>query len=330
MQFRRGLIIIFLFFLAISPIRPASAASLHYSTGQLEQGLVFEVKESGFKLNLAKTVWQKPVDAYLYLLTDGYIGDQIHALGPVYSYFIFSDEVDESTEFTVTLDYLGDNPYAKTVYYWNSQRQAWQMASQRAFINNLTFKIQGKSNRLVIAGSNTENLTLDQLTDDKKMVSKIYTYSSLSAEADLIGQATCQPYLTTELSKTKGDKADVVKLQTFLNKFEGQSALPATGYFGAMTENAVTAFQEKYTVDILKPSGLTRGSGLVYALTLKKINELYCTKYQELKTYEFSLGYELPSTKAKSFYYQSPGGDWLKLESFDNHKTKTVTGLTSQ
>jgi len=63
---------------------------------------------------------------------------------------------------------------------------------------------------------------------------------------------------------------DVKSLQTVLQK-EGVYSGKIGGNFGALTQNAVTKFQNKYLVS----SGLVRGTGFVGAQTLNKINELY-------------------------------------------------------
>ena len=72
-----------------------------------------------------------------------------------------------------------------------------------------------------------------------------------------------------------GDKGkDVKELQTVLlkeNLFYGS----ITGTFWEKTESAVIKFQEKYASDILNLYGLTKGTGYVGPLTIKKLNMLY-------------------------------------------------------
>lgn len=71
---------------------------------------------------------------------------------------------------------------------------------------------------------------------------------------------------------------DVTKLQEFLNQFEGEKLL-VTGVFGKETYSAVVRFQEKYANDILLPWGYEKGTGYVYILTQKKINEIVCNTF---------------------------------------------------
>ena len=62
-----------------------------------------------------------------------------------------------------------------------------------------------------------------------------------------------------------------------------------TGEFGSQTKNAVISFQEKYAKDILEPSGLTKGTGLVSKATRAKLNEICFPTPQETLPLKFSL-----------------------------------------
>jgi hypothetical protein len=71
------------------------------------------------------------------------------------------------------------------------------------------------------------------------------------------------------------DREQVIKLQTFLNKWMNAN-LPITGFYGPLTLRAVNAFQTQYADDILTPWGLTGPTGIVYQTTLRKINLIEC------------------------------------------------------
>ncbi len=74
------------------------------------------------------------------------------------------------------------------------------------------------------------------------------------------------------------DPIEVMRLQAFLQVFEGQSGITINGEFDQATFDAVSSFQMKYKDDILTPWGHTAPTGYVYILSLKKINEIYCQK----------------------------------------------------
>lgn len=87
---------------------------------------------------------------------------------------------------------------------------------------------------------------------------------------------------------SEGD--DVKRLQQCLAKFpdiypEGK----VTGYFGSKTKNAVIRFQEKYKDEVLKPLGLSEGTGKVGPLTREKINELCFPSKEEKEHLVFNL-----------------------------------------
>lgn len=78
--------------------------------------------------------------------------------------------------------------------------------------------------------------------------------------------------------KSGDSGSEVKKLQECLAK--DKDIYPdgtVNGNFGEATKKAVIAFQEKYTDEILKPSGLSKGTGKVMGATKKKLNELCFT-----------------------------------------------------
>lgn len=87
--------------------------------------------------------------------------------------------------------------------------------------------------------------------------------------------AACVPLLSTYLRRGSTNAAEVKRLQIFLN-VEVAANLPTSGLYGPMTATAVSKFQEKYASEILTPAGLSRGTGSVYASTMKKINAISC------------------------------------------------------
>ncbi len=107
------------------------------------------------------------------------------------------------------------------------------------------------------------------------------TGSVLGATTD----AVCSALLSTFMRMgTTNDATEVLELQGFLNEHMG-AGLPLTGFFGAMTDAAVHAFQKKHWEDVLKPwfpypaEGIhdaDDSTGYVYKTTQWKINDIYC------------------------------------------------------
>ncbi len=87
------------------------------------------------------------------------------------------------------------------------------------------------------------------------------------------------PGPTVELTKdlSFGDREyEVEVLQTWLK--QDASVYPqglVTGYYGPLTRQAVTNFQEKHASEILAPQGRIKGTGEVKQYTRVKLNELY-------------------------------------------------------
>ncbi len=92
---------------------------------------------------------------------------------------------------------------------------------------------------------------------------------------EILGATSCG-YLRDYLHiGWQNDPIEVLKLQSFLNVFEGES-LSYTSVFDKPTFDAVSRFQNKYFDDILAPWGHKAPTGFVYILTKKKVNEIYC------------------------------------------------------
>ena len=97
----------------------------------------------------------------------------------------------------------------------------------------------------------------------------------LAPQGEILGATSCS-YLRDYLRRDwQNDPIEVLKLQSFLNVFEGEN-LSYTSVFDEPTFQAVSRFQNKYFYDILEPWGHEAPTGFVYILTKKKINEIYC------------------------------------------------------
>jgi hypothetical protein len=93
----------------------------------------------------------------------------------------------------------------------------------------------------------------------------------------VLGNFTFCPYLTQYMRMgAQNDPMQVMRLQAFLKSFEGYDYVTINGIFDQATHQAVSAFQLKYSADILAPWGISHSTGFVYLTTLKKINEIIC------------------------------------------------------
>lgn len=94
---------------------------------------------------------------------------------------------------------------------------------------------------------------------------------------------------TSELREGNKGK-EVEELQKCLSK--DSEIYPegiVSGYFGEQTKTAVIKFQEKYKEEILAPSGITKGTGIVGKSTRDKLNKLCFPPLEETLSMKFSL-----------------------------------------
>ncbi len=106
----------------------------------------------------------------------------------------------------------------------------------------------------------------------------------LGASIDTGASCNSDKLLKSYLRRGRSNnRAEVTKLQLFLNTQNLGITLPVTGFFGPLTERAVNLFQLKYANDILGPwvnagrhPSLSVPTGYVYKTTLRWINHLIC------------------------------------------------------
>ncbi len=101
------------------------------------------------------------------------------------------------------------------------------------------------------------------------------SYNSMEQAIEKLGI----PGPTVELTKDLeyGDRGyEVEVLQTWLAQDAAvYSRGLVTGYYGPLTTQAVTKFQEKYASEVLAPQGRVKGTGKAGEYTRVKLNELY-------------------------------------------------------
>jgi hypothetical protein len=107
--------------------------------------------------------------------------------------------------------------------------------------------------------------------------------TALGKELTLAPQTTavtCNYLLEYIKFGAQNNPTEVRKLQIFLHDLMGYTNVPVTGFYDQVTYDAVKEFQKGFRNDILKPWGYdgNTGTGYVYILTKKKVNEIYCEK----------------------------------------------------
>ncbi|MGB9598223.1 MAG: peptidoglycan-binding domain-containing protein [Minisyncoccales bacterium] len=144
--------------------------------------------------------------------------------------------------------------------------------------NQMFFPNFGKENLFLVIITSLTEKTLKR-GDFSLMISSSknnfsFPQTPSSPQAPSLSKISCQRISQNLFLGKRG--SEVSCLQEFL-KAQGQEIYPeglVTGYFGPLTKRAVIKFQEKYEQEILKPWGLTKGTGFVGQTTRLKIEQL--------------------------------------------------------
>lgn len=85
----------------------------------------------------------------------------------------------------------------------------------------------------------------------------------------------CYDFNKSFKAGSRGGRVAALHIALEKEGFTVPAAEKGMRYFGEATASAVVGFQEKYAGDVLKPSGLAHGTGLVWKKTRAKLNALY-------------------------------------------------------
>lgn len=124
----------------------------------------------------------------------------------------------------------------------------------------------------------SKNLTLlvDKEDDTPRGGGKKTGTNKNMPEGEVLGVATCEPYLRTFMQMGQQNlEEDVIKLQTFLNEYMGEN-LVVDGVYGPKTFEAVKRFQVQEFDEVLKPWYITEPTGIVRETTMRRINNIMC------------------------------------------------------
>lgn len=112
-------------------------------------------------------------------------------------------------------------------------------------------------------------------------------YSSSGGRTNSAYMYGC-PLITTYMKYgANNNVAEVTKLQNFLKNVE-KLDVDVNGTFDKKTENAVIAFQNKYSTVTMGPWGANIGTGYVYITTVKQINKIACNQPLSLSVSELA------------------------------------------
>ncbi len=129
------------------------------------------------------------------------------------------------------------------------------------------------------------------------------------------------------------DTVQVTKLQSFLKNVEKLN-VDVTGIFDKKTEQAVIAFQNKYSATTMGPWGASQGTGYVYITTLKQINKIACNLPLTLNTQELATINAKKNVKNSPAIIVKPSTDnssiQIETKSEDNTITFTATEETNE
>ena len=127
---------------------------------------------------------------------------------------------------------------------------------------------------------NNANNILVSTSTKLDTLAKINNLISTSSPIQLVknNREVCEPYIVDVMRfGAQNNASEVIKLQKFLNEFEGEKIF-VNGVYDTSTLQAVIRFQQKYSKHILFPWGLSKPTGIVSQTTRAKINALVCGK----------------------------------------------------